>query len=192
MGSTSLGGKAISGPAGLGQFARDAASMSRSAAGLRPASPRLEGSPPGASTAPKPGSMERARSGKLAADKPAGLAAAAAGGLADAPESVCLEKLDGAHITAGLVDALAAGVYRVAFQRGRAHRVRVPGRSLQQLVHQSAAPAPRPHHEADHRPRALVLDMRDRPGVDTGIHTSVARYGAARSDPSGIQGGATR
>src|ERR1022692_2393561 len=108
------------------------------------------------------GGRERARSGKRAADEPAGLAAAPAGGLADAPESVCLEELDGAHVTAGLVDALAARVDRVAFQRGRAHRVRVPGRAIQQLVHKSAAPEPRPHYEADHRPRALVLDMRDR------------------------------
>src|SRR6516225_669087 len=106
--------------------------------------PCLSGSP---AREGQPGSGERARSGKLAADEPAGLAAAPAGGLADAPESVCLEELDGTHITAGLVDALAARIDRVALQDDRAHRVRVPDRAIQQLVHESAAPEPRPHHE---------------------------------------------
>src|SRR5580698_7666391 len=68
-------------------------------------------------------SRQEGRSGKLAPHEPAGLAAAPAGGLLDALEPVCLEELDGAHVTASLVDALAARVDRVAFQRGRALRV---------------------------------------------------------------------
>ena len=108
------------------------------------------------------------RSEKLAAHKPAGLAAAVSGSLADAAEPVCLEKRDSPHITAGLVDAIAARVDRVAFQHGGAPRVRMPDRALQELVHEAAAPEPRPHHEAHHRPRTLVLDVRDRPGVDQG------------------------
>lgn len=100
--------------------------------------------------------------GGLPADEPAGMAAAPASGLANPAEAVGLEELDGAHVTAGLVDAPAVSVDRVAFQRDRAHRVRVLDRAIEQLVHKSAAPEPRPHHEADHRPRALVLDVRDR------------------------------
>jgi hypothetical protein len=79
-----------------------------------------------------------------------------------------LEQMDGAHVTAGLVDPLAANIDRVAFQHGRAHSVRVPDRAIQHQVHKPAATEPRPHHEADHRPCALVLDMRDRLGVDQG------------------------
>jgi len=87
------------------------------------------------------------RSGKLAAHEPSGPAAALPGGLVDAP---------------------AASVDRIAFHRGRAHRLRMPDRALQQLVHQAAAAEPRPHDKAHDRPCTLVLDVRDRPGVDQG------------------------
>src|SRR5262245_13447309 len=62
-----------------------------------------------------------AGSRKLAPHEPAGLAAASSGGRADTAESVCLEERDGANVTTGLVDALAAIVDRVAFQRRGAH-----------------------------------------------------------------------
>jgi NAD(P)-dependent dehydrogenase (short-subunit alcohol dehydrogenase family) len=113
--------------------------------------------------------------GKLAANEPAGLAAAPPGGLADAAESVRLEQRDGTHVTTGLVDALAARFDRIAFQRSSAHRLRVPDRALQQIVHQAAAPEPWPHHKAHHRPRTLVPDVRDRPGVDQGPVTGLRR-----------------
>ena len=45
--------------------------------------------------------------GGLPADEPAGMAAAPASGLANPAEAVGLEELDGAHVTAGLVDAPA-------------------------------------------------------------------------------------
>src|SRR5580704_14919830 len=107
------------------------------------------------------GASETMRSAKLEAHEPAGLAAASPSGLADAAETVRLEERDGTHVTAGLVDAVAARVDRVAFQRGSAHRSGMPDRALQQLVHEAPSPEPRPHHKADHRPRALVLDVRD-------------------------------
>src|SRR5262249_10325951 len=42
----------------------------------------------------------------------------------------------------------------------------------------SAPPEPRPHYETDRQPRALVLDMRDRPGVDQGAIGGLRRNGA--------------
>ena len=138
----------------------------------------LAGGTPSAITTAKPWSRQPVRSGKHAAHEPAGLAAAVSGGLADAAESVCLEQRDGTHVTGGLVDAFAARVDRVAFQHGGAGRVRMPDRAVQQLVHQAAAPEPRPHHEAHHRPRSLVLDVRDRPGVDQGAVGGLRRHRA--------------
>src|SRR5215813_6120631 len=129
---------------------------------------RLVGGTRSAITSARPGNRQRVRSGKLAAHEPAGFAATVAGGLADAAESVCLEQRHGTHVAADLVDTLATRVDRVAFQHGGAHGVRMPDRALQQLVHKAVAPEPRPHHEAHHRPRTLVLDVGDRPGVDQG------------------------
>ena len=58
----------------------------------------------------------------------------------------------------------------------------VPDRAIQQLVHEPAAPEPRPYHEADYRPRALVLDMRDRPRADQGAVGGLRRDRAPAGD----------
>jgi hypothetical protein len=60
---------------------------------------------------PQPGSRRGQGSSRRTSQRE-GLAAAPAGGLADAPESVCLEELHGTHITAGLVGLLTARVDR--------------------------------------------------------------------------------
>src|SRR6185437_7558960 len=86
-----------------------------------------------------------------------------------------LEERDGTHVTEGLIDALAVGVDGVTLQHGRAHRVRVPDRAFQQIVKKAAAAEPRPYHEAHHRPRTLVLDVRDGPGVDQGAVAGLRR-----------------
>jgi hypothetical protein len=86
--------------------------------------------------------------------------------LADPLEPVRLEHLNGTDVPAGLVNALDAGVDRVAFQRRRAHRERVADRAGKQVVHEPSAPEPWPHHDADHRPRVCVPDVRDRSRVD--------------------------
>jgi hypothetical protein len=112
-------------------------------------------------TTATPGEDAAVRSGKVATHKPAGFAAAVSGGLAEAPESVRLEKRDGTHVTAGLVDPLAARVDRVAFRHGGAHRVRMSDRALHQLVHKAAAPEPgrTTKHTTDHAPSSWTCGI---------------------------------
>ena len=127
--------------------------------------------------------QERARSGKLAADEPAGLAAPT-GRLVDAPESVCLEELDGAHITAGLVDPLTSRVDRGALQHPRAHRVRVLDRTIQQPVHKAAAPEPRPQPRGDQGCGAC-RDRRWYRRTDLMIATAMRTSGTRRTATNG-------
>lgn len=84
-------------------------------------------------------------------------------GLADSDEAMRFEELDRADVAAGLVDPPIARIDRVALQRGRAHCSRVRDCAVQQSMHEPQPPEPRPYDEADHRPDAVVLDVRNRP-----------------------------
>jgi hypothetical protein len=90
-----------------------------------------------------------ARSGESSVDKPTPLATTSAGRLHYALESVCLEQANRSHICGSLVNAIAFGVHRVAFNHDCGAGARMLNRAVQQVVHQPSAPEPRSHPEAD-------------------------------------------
>ena len=97
------------------------------------------------------------------ADESAGLAVASACGLADAAQTVYLEETDGAHVAAGLADALGPGVDRVAFQRGRPIAQACPTAPLSSwsMSPRRRNPGRTTKQTTDHGPSSL--DVRDRP-----------------------------